>query len=197
MAQANETKSTADTLTVDKNLNIEKNLTVSGDAEFNYSGIGAGSADAYRVVWFADSTAKGKPVYDNDFMYNPSTNVLKLNSGRIVSDYASGTWINSASNATLTCNYTTYGGIFSAATKNGRVSLSPYPASDNNVYLNYFTADQIAAGTNSANNQLYWDAANNALHATTFVGQLSGNASSATKATQDANGNDIASTYVK
>lgn len=50
-------------------------ITFSNSA-FNYSGIESGTANAARVVWFADSANKGKPVYDNDFTYNPSTNTL-------------------------------------------------------------------------------------------------------------------------
>lgn len=55
--------------------------TFSGGAtfsnvNFDYSSIEAANGNAARVVWFADSSKKGKPVYDNDFTYNPSTNTL-------------------------------------------------------------------------------------------------------------------------
>jgi len=50
-------------------------VTFSNKA-FNYSGIETGTTNVNRVVWFADSSSKGKPVYDNDFTYNPSTNTL-------------------------------------------------------------------------------------------------------------------------
>ena len=63
----------------------------------------------------------------------------------------------------------------------GRVSLSSYPLSDNNIYFGYATATQISAGINYHNTQMYWDAANNNLHADVFTGALSGNASTATK----------------
>lgn len=43
---------------------------------FNYSSIEAGTTNSARVVWFADASKKGKPVYDNDFTYNPYTNTL-------------------------------------------------------------------------------------------------------------------------
>ncbi len=146
----------------------------TGDGSFNYSGIETASANVYRTVWFSHAERAGTPVINPNFKYNPSTAVLTLNegsgsvkanlNGRVISDYASGTWINSASNATVTCNYTSYGGIFCAPTKSGRVSMSTYPASDNNVYLNYFTASQISSGANAANNQIYWDAAANKLY---------------------------------
>lgn len=53
-------------------------ITVSASSGFNYSGIAAGTANVDRVVWFSDSDYIGKPVYDNDLKYNPSTNTLKL-----------------------------------------------------------------------------------------------------------------------
>ena len=56
--------------------------TFNGGVEFNvkdfdYSAIEQGTSDAYRVVWFADSAKKGKPVYDSSFTYNPSSKTLK------------------------------------------------------------------------------------------------------------------------
>lgn len=56
--------------------------TFNGGVEFNvkdfdYSAIEQGTSDAYRVVWFADSSKKGKPVYDSSFTYNPSSKTLK------------------------------------------------------------------------------------------------------------------------
>lgn len=53
-------------------------VTVSASGGFNYTGMQAGTSNADRIVWFSDSSAVGKPVYDNDFKYNPSTNTLKL-----------------------------------------------------------------------------------------------------------------------
>ena len=45
--------------------------------DFDYSAIEQGTGDAYRVVWFAASAKKGKPVYDSSFTYNPSSKTLK------------------------------------------------------------------------------------------------------------------------
>ena len=58
-------------------------LTSSGGAtfsnvNFNYSGIESATANATRAVWFADSSKVGKPVYNNNFTYNPSTNTLTV-----------------------------------------------------------------------------------------------------------------------
>ena len=101
--------------------------------------------------------------------------------GVIKSTYASSTYINGVTNAILKGEYTDYGAILSMPVKDGRVSLSSYPASNNNIYFGYATTSQINAGTNSFNKQMYWDAANNNLHAGVFTGYLSGNASTATK----------------
>lgn len=66
-------------------------------AGFNYSGIEAGSDNADRVVWFAYNGQKGRPVYDNDFTYNPSNNQLKAGIGTFNSSLSV---INDASNTT-------------------------------------------------------------------------------------------------
>ena len=101
--------------------------------------------------------------------------------GVITSSYESGSWINGVNNAIIKATYTGYGAVLSMPVKDGRVSLSSYPLSDNNIYFGYATATQISAGINYHNTQMYWDAANNNLHADVFTGALSGNASTATK----------------
>jgi len=59
---------------------VTGNLTVNKTGGFNYSGIEQASGDSNRCVWFAASGIVGKPTYDNDFQYNPSTNVLTVGS---------------------------------------------------------------------------------------------------------------------
>lgn len=54
------------------------NLTVTGSDGFNYSGIGTGTADAVRPVWFANNTGNGKPVINTNFTYNPATQTLSV-----------------------------------------------------------------------------------------------------------------------
>ena len=78
--------------------------------------------------------------------------------GRYITSYSSGTWINSVTNAALTVNMGGYGGVWCAPVKGGRVAMSVYPASDNNVYLGYASAAQITAGTNSFTKRTYWNA---------------------------------------
>lgn len=83
-------------------------------------------------------------------------------SGRYTSTYASGTWISSVSNSALTLNISSssYGGVWCAPTKGGRVTMSVYPSSNNNVYIGYASSEQIANGTNSFTKQTYWNADN-------------------------------------
>lgn len=79
--------------------------------------------------------------------------------GRYITSYASGTGINSVTNAALTVNMgSTYGGIWCAPVKGGRVAMSVYPSSNNNIYLGYASTAQITAGTNSFTKQTYWNA---------------------------------------
>lgn len=106
--------------------------------------------------------------------------------GVIKSTFSSGSWINGVTNAIIKGEYTGYGAILSMPVKDGRVSLSSFPGSNNNIYFGYATTAQISANTNSFNKQMYWDATNNNLHADVFTGSLSGNASSATKLTTSA-----------
>lgn len=80
--------------------------------------------------------------------------------GRYISNFSSSIWINSVTNAVLTCNYSGYGGILCAPVKGGRITLSTYPSSDNMVYLGYATSSQISAGTNALNKQTRWNADN-------------------------------------
>lgn len=80
--------------------------------------------------------------------------------GRYISNYASNAYINSVTNAVLTCNYSGYGGILCAPVKGGRITLSTYPSNDNMVYLGYATSSQISAGTNTLNKQTKWNADN-------------------------------------
>ena len=80
--------------------------------------------------------------------------------GRYISSYASNTYINSVTNAVLTCNYSGYGGILCAPVKGGRITLSTYPSNDNIVYLGYATSSQISAGTNALNKRTRWNADN-------------------------------------
>lgn len=72
--------STADKINVTKN-GSTSTITVNNVAkatEATTVTTAAATADAERVVFFADSDNTKKLVYDNDFKYNPSTNKLKI-----------------------------------------------------------------------------------------------------------------------
>lgn len=56
--------------------NVAGSKTFTGT--FEYSAIEEANQNAYRSIWFSDNTKKGKPVYDNDFKYNPDTNILDV-----------------------------------------------------------------------------------------------------------------------
>lgn len=57
-----------------------KSTTITQIAGFTYSGIESASANVSRVIWFSDADAIGRPVYNNNFKYNPSTGTLTVKS---------------------------------------------------------------------------------------------------------------------
>lgn len=59
----------------------------------------AGTTNVSRNVWFSDASAVGKLCYDNDFKYNPSTNVLTV--GSITGKAGSVDWANVNGKPTL------------------------------------------------------------------------------------------------
>lgn len=59
---------------------VTGNLTVSKSSGFNYTGMANGTDNTNRNVWFSDSSNRGKPVYNDKFKYNPSTDVLTVGS---------------------------------------------------------------------------------------------------------------------
>lgn len=54
--------------------------TFSKTGGFIYSGIENGTSAGNRPVWFSYLGTTGRPVYNNNFQYNPSTNVLTVGS---------------------------------------------------------------------------------------------------------------------
>ena len=60
--------------------------------------------------------------------------------GVIKSTFKSSSWINGVTNAVVKGEYTDYGAILSMPVKDGRVSISSYPSSDNYIYFGYATA---------------------------------------------------------
>lgn len=108
--------------------------------------------------------------------------------GVIYSNYKSDTWVNSLTNSALTLNDASgsYGGWICGPTKDGRIAISTYQGSNNNLYFGYGERNRT---TNSFAQTMYWDAPNNTLHATNFSGQWCGY-------TNDLSTNDTSNTWV-
>lgn len=53
-------------------------ITIDKSSGFLYSGIQSASSNSTRPVWFAYEGVNGKPVYNNNFTYNPSTEILTV-----------------------------------------------------------------------------------------------------------------------
>ena len=155
---------------------VTGNLTVSKTSGFNYTGIENGTTNASRHVWFSDSSAKGKPVYNDKFKYNPSTNVLTV--GSITGNATTATTATKAlqdgeGNVIKDTYFKNTGGTISGALI-VNAELQADSISSGNLIVN---------GVGRFNNGLY--------------GNLTGNADTATKATQDSAGNTINTTYIK
>lgn len=155
---------------------VTGNLTVSKTSGFNYTGIENGTINASRHVWFSDSNAKGKPVYNDKFKYNPSTNVLTV--GSITGNATTATTATKAlqdgeGNVIKDTYFKNTGGTISGALI-VNAELQADSISSGNLIVN---------GVGRFNNGLY--------------GNLTGNADTATKATQDSAGNTINTTYIK
>lgn len=125
------------------------------------------------------------------------TGKLTTNS-QIVSTIPSTTWLGGAKSAAILFDSKDYVPWLSGHTKNGYVTLSAYPGSNDNLYFSYLTNGRVTAGKeNGTDNQMTWNAASNNLTATSFTGHLIGNADTATRATNDSDGAKIADTYLK
>lgn len=94
--------------------------------------------------------------------------------GSINSGSMDGTWIGGLNKAALNIYHSSYGAIFSAPVKSGRISLSTFPSSSDILYFGFATSSQISAGTNRFNKQMQWNASANSLTADKFIGDLDG-----------------------
>lgn len=160
---------------------------------FYYTGIENGTTDAARVVWFADASYKGKPVYNESFKYNPSTNVLTV--GSITGSAASATKATQdGSGNTITSTYVkkagdTLTGILTTTRSNG--STGEFAATRGNISVWFgIGSGNVNHGLYSVNKgdwMIYSDASGNVT--------VNGNAATATKATKDGSGNTITSYY--
>lgn len=94
--------------------------------------------------------------------------------GSINSGSMDGTWIGGLNKAALNIYHRSYGAIFSAPVKSGRISLSTFPSSSDILYFGFATSSRISAGTNSFNKYMQWNASANSLTADKFIGDLDG-----------------------
>lgn len=115
-------------------------VTVVNTAGFTYSGIESASTNASRNVWFSDANTVGRPVYNNNFKYNPSTTVLTIDKLTITGGTTDSTiastnnlTLSTGSGKTLTLNTATIsttgkitspGGIVLSATSSDKASIS-------------------------------------------------------------------------
>lgn len=55
---------------------FKSGITIDKNSGFLYSGIESADSNSARPIWFAHTSANGKPVYNTNFTYNPSTKTL-------------------------------------------------------------------------------------------------------------------------
>lgn len=130
-----------------------------------WSNFNADLLDGKHASEFASSS------HNHDGRYLPLSGGTMT--GVIYSNYKSGSWVNSLTNSAITLNDASgsYGGWICGPTKDGRIAISTYQASNNNLYFGYGERNRT---TNSFAQEMYWDAPNNTLHATNFSGQWCG-----------------------
>jgi len=115
---------------------------------FTYSGMGTGTYDIARPVWFmyAASTStlvNGRPAYSNDFKYNPSTNTITIGTGTLTATSYSGNAASaSAISATLATTTKTY--LLGTSTAITATAANVNLTGDTGVYLTT-TAGELSA----------------------------------------------------
>lgn len=72
-SQAGAITTGTQTLTGAKTLDGSGSLTIQKASGFNYSGIGSGSDNTNRKIWFSHSSNAGTPVLSDKFLYNPAS----------------------------------------------------------------------------------------------------------------------------
>lgn len=160
-----------------------------------------GTTNSARHVFFAydgDAVGKQRVVADDDFKYNPNTNTLYavgLEGKKIVlKDTATtGNGITmyraDSANEALKINVDANNGTITNTNETQQSVL--------NLVLEYKDTANSGAKAGSKTIEFKSTSSGSQITATTFVGALSGNATSATKATKDGDDNVISSTYLK
>lgn len=109
-----------------------------------------------------------------------STKVAKAGdtmTGVLKSSYRSSSWVNSLNNSviTVTDDANSYGGWICGPTKNGRIAIASYSASDDKLYIGY---GEKGRTTNSFTRSIAWNGATGKLEAS-ITGNCDGNAATA------------------
>lgn len=151
----------AQTLTGAKTIDSSGSLTINASNGFNYAGIGTGTDNAARPVWFAYSGVNGKPVYNSNFTYNPSTKTL-------VVENISGTASKATSDSAGNNINTTYLKDLKQVTSNGTTftfrgikgsesdgTLITVPAASTSVAGLVTTGGQTFAGIKTFESEIY------------------------------------------
>lgn len=172
------------------------------NSSFNYSGIEAGTANAARTVWFSDNTTIGKPVYDNDFTYNPSTNTLVVTNLTGLASNATADDLGQTISDTYLKNITINGSTITLVAGDDGTSTvtAPYLLLTGGIVTGdttFSSTVSINTATISTANITTANITNMTVSGTaTFTGLLRGNLTgTAQYATNDAAGNNIEDTY--
>lgn len=157
----------ADGFNISNSYNIQ--LVLSDKLSTSTYTIMLGSGNPAIAV-YKNNVAIGQK-YDTD-----NTAKLQINGdesvNKIISSFASNSWINGVSNAILNCRYNGYGAIINAPVKSGRISMSTYPSNDNILYFGYVPSGQTA---NNLSKSMNWNAENGYLSLSSGAGYIFGN----------------------
>ena len=150
----------------------------SGNSTVNQTAT-TGNAN-YEVLFSgtADNTTRNEGARkSNTLLFNPSTGTLTtkvLTPNKTLAD----SWINCGKNPNIYINNTNAAPWITGNTKNGRIALCSYVSNDDKLYFNYWTNTTLAGTENKTDKQMTWDASTGTLTTATFVGALTGHASS-------------------
>lgn len=97
-----------------------------------------GTSNQSRHVWFSNASSQGKLVYDNDFKYNPSTNVLTVGSitgtaAKATSDGSGNNIVNTYATKTALKSISDLVGSTSVATQISNALITANTYADNKV----------------------------------------------------------------
>ncbi len=174
----------------------------SGDSNRKWKGV-------YATTFYGDlsgnatsattATSATKATQDGSGNVITST-YLKLSggtmTGQITSNYnQAASWLNCGKYPDIHINNTGASGWIGGNTKTGRHVICTYASNDDLLYFNWYSNTTLAGTENKFDKSFTWNPSTNVLSA-----NISGNAAtatSATKATQDSDGNAINTTYLK